>query len=386
MSDNESFEPRAESPSPAARPQEQPRPQPQADAAPGARRRARRHSRRSRNPIVVALSGILSFLFLAALAAGGALYLGKAEFESAGPLEESKVVMISRGQGVQSIARQLEREGVIGWSWMFVAGVGLYQAQDRLQAGEYEFEQRISMRAVMDKLVSGKALLHALTVPEGLSSKQIVALINANEVLTGTSEDIPREGSLLPETYKFTRGSSRAELLRRMRADLNSALEEAWASRDPDLPLTSALELLTLASIVEKETGKAAERPHVAGVFVNRLRRGMKLQSDPTILYGLYGGDAWARPRTITRSELDAPNDYSTYQIDGLPPGPIANVGRASLMAVANPMPTNDLFFVADGTGGHAFAETLEEHNRNVAKWREIERQRANGGTSGATQ
>ncbi len=356
------------------------------EAAAAGERKRRRHSRRSRNPLVVALSGILSFLFLMVLAAGGALYLGKIEFESAGPLAEDKVVMISRGQGVQSIARQLEREGVIGWSWMFVAGVAAYGTQDALQAGEYSFEERISMRAVMDKLVSGKALLHAQTVPEGLTSKQIVELINASDVLTGALEAIPPEGSLLPETYKFTRGSSRAELIARMRGGLDSALEEAWEKRAADLPLASPQELLTLASIVEKETGQADERPRVAAVFINRLRLGMKLQSDPTILYGLYGGDAWVRPRTITRSELNAANDYNTYQIDRLPPGPIANVGRASLMAVANPLQTDELFFVADGTGGHAFAKTLEEHNRNVARWREIERQRGNGGTNGATQ
>jgi UPF0755 protein len=197
-----------------------------------------------------------------------------------------------------------------------------------------------------------------------------------NDVLVGRVDSLPAEGSLLPETYLFTRGMTRERLIEIMQDARDRALAEVWENRDPDLPLDTPDQLVTLASIVEKETGLAGERPEVAGVFVNRIEQRMRLQSDPTILYGLYGGEAWLRPRTITQSELDRPNPYNTYQIDGLPPGPIANPGRAALEATANPAETDALFFVADGTGGHAFAVTYEEHQQNVARWREIERQR----------
>ena len=356
------------------------------EPAPRAKERLpRRRSRRVRNPFVVALSAILSLLFLFVLGAGFALYLGKVEFERRGPLETAKTVVVARGQGVQSIAQQLAREGAIDIPLLFSAGVTLYKAQDKLHAGEYELKPGVSMREIMDIMSSGKTILHGLTVPEGLTSKQVIALVNASEMLSGPLVDaVPAEGSLLPETYKFTRGTPRDQVIKRMRADLNKALEVAWQKRDPSLPLKSPAELLVLASIVEKETGIAEERPRVAAVFVNRLRKGMRLQSDPTILYGLHGGDAWTMPRTLTRSELDQPNPYNTYQIDRLPPGPIANVGVAALEAVVRPADTKDLYFVADGTGGHAFAETLAEHNKNVARWREVEKQRAQNGAAAA--
>lgn len=350
----------------------------------------KRRARRRRNPFVALMSGLLSLLFLGVLATGVVLYIGKSWFESPGPLTETRNVVIPSGQGVRGIAQQLKRAGVIDQggviddSLVFLAGVTLLKAQDGLQAGEYAFEAGVSMREVVDILSSGKAILHALTVPEGLTSKQIIDLVNAHEMLAGSVESIPSEGSLLPETYKFTRGMQRSQLVNRMRADLNKALEDAWQNRDRDLPLSSPTELLTLASIVEKETGVAAERPLVASVFVNRLNKGMKLQSDPTILYGLYGGDAWSQPRTITRSELNAPNPYSTYQIDRLPPGPIANVGVAALKAVSQPDESDYIFFVADGTGGHAFAKTLAEHNENVAAWRKIEKSRDQDSSSAA--
>ena len=343
----------------------------------------KRRAKGRRNPFVVLLSGLFSLLFLSVLVGGGVLYVGKVWFEKPGPLEEAKTVVIPRGQGVRGITDQLKREGVINKSgfiddaWVFYGAVLLYKAQDKLQAGEYAFEPGASMHDIMDKLSSGKAILHSLTIPEGLTSKQVIALVNAHEMLSGNEiVDVPAEGSLLPETYKFGRGTPRDQIVNRMRADLNKALELAWQNRDPELPLKNSAELLTLASIVEKETGVAVERPRVASVFVNRLRKGMKLQSDPTILYGLYGGDAWGMPRTIKKSELEAPNPYNTYQIERLPPGPIANVGVAALEAVSRPADTKDLFFVADGTGGHVFAETLDEHNKNVAKWREVEKSR----------
>ena len=372
---------------------QQPEAEPEPELEPEQPRRREKLPKRKpkgrRNPFVVLLSGVFSLLFLAVLIGGGALYIGKAWFEKPGPLAETKTVVIPRGQGVRGITDQLKREGVIKQTgfvddaWVFYAAVLLYKAQDKLQAGEYSFDAGISMHDVMDKLASGKAILHSLTVPEGLTSKQIIALVNAHEMLTGNEIlDVPAEGSLLPETYKFSRGTPREQIVKRMRADLNKALELAWQNRDPGLPLQNSAELLTLASIVEKETGLAQERPRVASVFVNRLRKKMKLQSDPTILYGLYGGDAWGKPRTITKSELDAANPYNTYQIDRLPPGPIANVGVAALEAVSRPADTKDLFFVADGSGGHAFAETLDEHNKNVTRWREIEKNRKQEGAS----
>jgi UPF0755 protein len=215
-----------------------------------------------------------------------------------------------------------------------------------------------------------------LTIPEGLSSQQIIARVMASDVLTGEVEAIPEEGTLLPETYKFTRGMTRQQIIDQMRTAHARTVEEIWNRRVPELPIKTQKEFVTLASIVEKETGKADERPHVASVFINRLRQNIRLQSDPTIIYGLFGGQGKPSDRPIYRSDLEKETPYNTYIIDGLPPGPIANPGRAALEAVANPSRTIDLYFVADGTGGHVFAETLDEHNRNVQRWRQIEKAR----------
>jgi len=357
------FRPNPKSPREAIQPE--PAPQPPA------------RSRHVRNPLVIVINFLLSLAVLGVIAAGGLLYWGKAEFEAAGPLDAEKTVIISSGSSLQAIADTLENQGVIDNSYIFWAGVQAYKNAARLKAGEYAFAPGASMRDVMDDLVSGKAVYHSVTVPEGWTSQQIVERVRAHPILTGQLDEIPPEGSLMPETYTFTRGTTRADIIRQMRAAQSKALAEIWERRVEDLPVETPEELVILASIVEKETARADERPRVAGVFVNRLRRGMRLQSDPTILYGLYGGEAWTRDRSaITRSELDSRNPYNTYQIDRLPPGPIGNPGRAAMEAVANPSRTDDLFFVADGTGGHVFAETYEQHRRNVAKWREIERAR----------
>ncbi|WP_083205989.1 endolytic transglycosylase MltG [Stappia indica] len=334
-------------------------------------------SRHVRNPLVIVVNALLSLAVLVVIGTGAMLYWGKAEFDAPGPLAAEKTVVIPSGSGLRMIADTLENQGVIEDSNVFWAGVQAYKNAGRLKAGEYAFAPGVSMRQVMDDLVSGKAVYHTVTVPEGWTSAQIVARVREHPVLTGTLDEIPPEGSLLPETYTFTRGTTRAQIIQQMKDAQTKALADIWNRRTEGLPVETPEELVVLASIVEKETARADERPRVAGVFVNRLRQGMRLQSDPTILYGLYGGEAWLQDRSaITRSQLDARNPYNTYQIDRLPPGPIGNPGRAAMESVANPSRTKDLYFVADGTGGHVFAETYEQHQRNVARWRQVERER----------
>ncbi|MGE0845084.1 MAG: endolytic transglycosylase MltG [Flavobacteriaceae bacterium] len=333
-------------------------------------------STKARGGLVTFLSGIFTFLVLVCIAGGAALYLGNVEFEAPGPLDRARAVVVPKGQGVQAIADALERDGIISKAWLFVAGATLYNTSRDLKAGEYLFPERVSMRGVMDILREGRGISHQITIPEGLTSEQIVARLMEDDVLEGPVGDIPAEGTLLPETYKFDRGTSRIQLLDRMKKAHDRALADVWARRSPDVPLQSPLELVILASIVEKETGRADERPRVAGVFINRLKKNMRLQSDPTIIYGLVGGKG-SLGRPILRSEIDRPTAYNTYQINGLPPTPIANPGFDALEAVANPSRTKELYFVADGTGGHIFAASLEEHNRNVARWRDIAARRA---------
>lgn len=331
--------------------------------------------RRETHPLLAAVNGLLSLAVFAIIAGGIALYIGKQRFDAPGPLVDDTSVIINRGDGVREIAELLQREGVISEQIVFVAGIFLHNARNDLKAGEYLFPAHVSMSGALDLIREGRVVLHRVTIPEGLTSQQIVQRLTEEEHLTGEITDIPREGSLLPETYSFTRGAKRQDILLQMRRAQERILAEVWENRDPDLPLETPEELVILASIVEKETGQPEERSHVAGVFVNRLHQGMRLQSDPTIIYGIVGGQG-SLGRPIRRSDIDETTPYNTYRIDGLPPTPIANPGTASLRAVGQPMETNDLFFVADGTGGHAFAETLEEHNENVARWRAIERER----------
>jgi UPF0755 protein len=328
---------------------------------------------RTERPWVNFMSGLFSFLLVIGLAAATAVFLVRRQIEAPGPLAGDKVVIV-RG-GAADVTEQLHHEGVIDRPVLFMMGLYATGAAGKIKAGEYLFRREASLGEVMDTLVEGKSVLHSLLVPEGLTSEQIVERIRENDVLSGEIRDVPREGTLLPETYKFTRGMSRSQLLDRMAQDQARVVREIWSRRAPDLPLRSPQELVILASIVEKETGRADERTRVAGVFVNRLTRNMRLQSDPTIIYGLVGGKG-SLGRPITRSDIESQTPFNTYVIPGLPPGPIGNPGRASLEAVANPSRTRDLFFVADGTGGHVFAETLEQHNRNVARWRQIEAER----------
>jgi UPF0755 protein len=332
----------------------------------------KRRSRRVRHPLVIAGNAIFTVLVVVSIAVGAALYIGKQRFDAPGPLPEDKVVNVPRGFGIKDIASLLEKEGVIDQPYVFVGGVMVMKARGGLKHGEYKFTRHASLADVVNTIIDGKVVQHALTLAEGLTSEQIIARLLENGALTGQIKEIPREGSLLPETYKFTRGMTRAQMIERMQHAEKTALKEAWERRAPDLPLTSPEELVTLASIVEKETGRPDERSRVAAVFVNRLKNKMKLQSDPTIIYGLIGGKG-SLGRPIMKSEIEQPTPYNTYVINGLPPGPIANPGKASLEAVANPARTKDLFFVADGTGGHVFAETYEQHQKNVAKLRAFE-------------
>src|SRR5207249_3557120 len=273
------------------------------------------------------------------------------------------------------IADVLQREGVIDNNrWAFIGAVLAMKARSELKPGEYSFQKNASLRDVIATIVEGKVVQHSVTIAEGLTSEQIVARLSDNDLFSGSVREIPREGTLLPETYKFPRGTTREQVIQRMQQAQKRVVAEIWERRSQDVPVKSPEQLVALASIVEKETGKPDERSRVAAVFVNRLKQRIKLQSDPTIIYGLVGGKG-TLGRPIMRSEIDQATPYNTYVIEGLPPGPIANPGRASLEATANPARTKELFFVADGTGGHAFAENLGQHQINVTKLRQFEQQ-----------
>jgi len=334
-----------------------------------------KRSERARNPFVVVGNAIITLLLIGMIGAGAAYYYGRQVLESPGPLKEDKVVNIPQRAGKRDIAETLNKEGVTDVNpWVFIGAVAALKASSDLKPGEYSFQKNASLRDVIGTIVEGKVVQHAVTIPEGLTSEQIVARLTDNDIFTGSVHELPREGTLLPETYKFPRGTPRDQVIQRMQQAHKRVLAEIWERRSQDLPVKTPEQLETLASIVEKETGRADERSRVAAVFVNRLKQKIKLQSDPTIIYGLVGGKG-TLGRPIKRSEITQPSPYNTYVIEGLPPGPIANPGRASLEAAANPARTRDLFFVADGTGGHAFTETYDAHQKNVAKLRAMEKQ-----------
>src|SRR5207302_300048 len=334
-----------------------------------------RRSQRARNPWVVAGNAIITVVLALMLGVGGAYIYGRQKIEAPGPLREDKIVSIPSRAGMTDIADILQREGVIDNNrWAFIGSVFALKARSELKPGEYAFQKSASLRDVIGIMVEGKVVQHAVTIPEGLTSEQIAARLSDNDIFAGAVKEMPREGTLLPETYKFPRGTTRDQVIQRMQQAQKRVLAEIWERRNPDIPIKTPEQLITLASIVEKETGKADERTRVAAVFVNRLRQKVKLQSDPTIIYGLVGGKG-TLGRPIKRSEIQQPSPYNTYVVDGLPPGPIANPGRASLEAAANPARTRDLYFVADGTGGHTFTETYDQHQKNVAKLRTLEKQ-----------
>ncbi len=318
------------------------------------------------------------FLFLLALTGAGvalAAYVGlRALIAVPGPLPQDTVIYIAPGTSTQKMGEDLAAIQAVDAAWIFRAGAYLTRGNGTLKAGEYLIEDGMSTAAIIRLLQSGKTYQRSITIAEGLMAVEIIALINAAEGLDGDPiTDIPAEGSLLPETYAYQRGDQRTEIVTRLQTAMTKKLEEIWATRTPETPVTTREELVTLASIVEKETGVASERPKVAGVFTNRLRLGMPLQSDPTVIYAVtLGREKMTRP--ISRKDLATPSPYNTYISQGLPPGPIANPGALSLQAVIAPEKHEYLYFVADGTGGHAFGKTLAEHNANVAKWRAIER------------
>lgn len=346
----------------------------------------KRRSRGARHPIVIAGNAIFTLILLLAVVVGGGVYWGKLKFEAPGPLTEAKIVNVPRGLGTRDIGELLAREGVISDPWIFFGGATALRVRgDELKAGEYEFAKAASPKDVADTLIDGKVVQHQFTVPEGLTSEQIVNRLLENDKLTGTLREIPAEGSLLPESYRFTRGMAREELVKRMQAAQQRVLKEAWDRRAQDLPVKTPQQLLTLASIIEKETGKPDERTRVAAVFVNRLKNKMRLQSDPTIIYGLVGGKG-SLGRGILKSEITQPTPYNTYVIEGLPPGPIANPGRLSIEAAANPARTRELYFVADGTGGHTFTESYDQHQKSVVKLRGLEKEAAEAAAAASAE
>lgn len=317
----------------------------------------------------------LFILVILSVATAAAYIWERANFEAAGPRAargEETIVLISSGEGVSAISRDLADAHVIDNAALFRWSVRLRGLGSKLKAGEYAIPSEASMEDIAGILMSGKSIQHKLTAAEGLTSQMIYDLVKANPVLVGDAGAVPDEGTLLPETYLFTRGTTRSGLLRQMHEAQQELIARLWAARAKNLPIKTPEEALALASVVEKETSLPAERRHIAAVFENRLRLGIKLQSDPTIIYGITKG--YPLGRGIRESELTRATPYNTYVIAGLPPTPICNPGRDAIAAVLQPAQSGDLYFVADGTGGHVFAATIAEHQKNVNRWRAIER------------
>ncbi len=314
---------------------------------------------------------LIFFLTGLIVAAGGAVFWWNAQFKQPGPLKTETTVIIERGAGANAIARDLKRAGVLSNPLVFSLGARLTGTGKPLKAGEYAFPAGVSPEAALELLRSGRTVVRRVTFAEGLSTAEILSQLALTQGLTGIVKSYPGEGTLLPETYHFSYGDKRRDIVRRMTAAMRDLLANLWKNRAQGLPLKSPEEALILASIVEKETALAVERPRIAAVFINRLNKGMRLQSDPTVVYGLTAGN---RPlgRALLKADLKTPTPFNTYLIGGLPPAPISNPGAASLEAVLRPAESKDLYFVADGSGGHVFSATLKEHNKNAAKWRKL--------------
>ncbi|QUJ77398.1 endolytic transglycosylase MltG [Sulfitobacter albidus] len=376
----------------------------------------------------------LTFLMVGLFLLGGLILWGRAQYDAPGPLSEAVCVQVDRGSSMRRVSNDLAEQGAVTSAAIFRIGADYEEKTGQLKAGSFLVEPEASMQEIVDTITRGGAstcgtevvyrigvnrvsvqvreldpatnrfaelasfepgvdetppeysetIAEAdtrlrIAMAEGVTSWQVANALNTLDILEGEISETPPEGSLAPDSYEVRRGDDRAALIARMTAAQEANIAAAWEARDADLPIDSPEELLTLASIIEKETAVADERPQVASVFVNRLNQGMRLQTDPTVIYGITRGEG-ILGRGLRRSELRAETPYNTYVIPALPPTPIANPGRASLMAAAQPDESPYIFFVADGTGGHAFAETLDEHNRNVARWREIEAERAAAG------
>ena len=336
-----------------------------------------RHGRRRGPALARVLGWLMGLGLLAGVALGIFAWLGLKVYSAPGPLAADKVVTIDKGLDRRDIAALLEKEGVISNAALFSLASQVNRIMGgSFKAGEYAFPANASMERVMSLLSLGRVVTYKLSIPEGFTSAMAVARVAGNEVLAGDAPPPPPEGAIMPDTYVFTRGMTRARLVSDMQDAQTRLLGEIWSRRPADFILKTPQELVTLASIVEKETGVDRERPLVASVFLNRLKQGMRLQSDPTIIYALTGGRE-KLDRPLTRADLALVSPYNTYTNAGLPPTPIANPGRAALEAVINPAQTSYVYFVADGSGGHAFAATLDEHNRNVTKWRKLARDQA---------
>jgi UPF0755 protein len=339
-----------------------------------------RKAPRKLGPNLRALNAFLTFLAVLLAVTGIGLYAFERQVDAAGPLKEARSVVVRDREGAQDIAKRLEEDGVVSSAQIFVAHYlarSALSAGDKqkfvLKSGEYQFEPGASIREITDAIGKGRAVTFSITVPEGLTSWQIVERIKADQGLSGDISKVPPEGSLMPDTYRVPKGMSRAALIEMMQGEQKKFLARVWEERLPGVPARTMEEALILASIVEKETGRRDERERVAAVFVNRLKKNMRLQSDPTILYGLAGGQVrWGKP--ITRTDINSRTPHNTYVIAALPPTPICNPGRAAITATLKPSQTNEIYFVADGQGGHIFSETLKEHNAAVSNWRRTEK------------
>jgi UPF0755 protein len=341
-------------------------------------------TRKPRSRLFKWFEGVFFVLIVFGFAIGGIAAWFWHEFNSAGPLRDEKIVVIPKGAGMNGIAKVLADAGVIDNPLVFKLGARFAAEGVPLHAGEFKFPASVSPRGAMRVLIEGKVVLHRITIAEGLTVSEVYDMLTAQPDLEGPVPPKPPEGSLLPETYFFVLGDTRAQLVERMRSEMQVQLAALWEKRDKDIPLTSPDQAVILASVVEKETSQDDERARVAAVFYNRMKKGMALQSDPTIIYALTDGKG-KLDRLLTTADLKLDSPYNTYTNTGLPKGPIANPGLAALKGVLRPQKTKELYFVADGTGGHAFAETLDQHNKNVAKWRKFlkgQAEKANGASS----
>ncbi len=313
---------------------------------------------------------------IAGLLLGAFFFFAQWRITAPGPATETIIVWLPPGTGTGGIARELNLRGAISDRWMLRIAALLSGERRHLKAGEYAVPARASMADILTMLRDGRVIEHKITLPEGLSSAQAMAIIENDRTLAGSLPPMPTEGALLPETYTFVRGATRAQIVERMEASARALLADQWTNRAADIVVSTPQQALVLASIVEKETGVVSERARVAAVFMNRLRMGMKLQSDPTTIYAITKGKH-PLGRELTGKDLALASPYNTYVAPGLPPAPICNPGKASIEAVMHPARTKELYFVADGTGGHAFSETLEGHNQNVSLWRALKKSRA---------